>query len=231
MESNVSGLIGVIPVLDEDETISLMQEFSGRADGFELRIDYNPNIDLEKILLRKTKPVLVTNRTNREGGTYSGEERARINRLYEAINCGADAIDIEWVTDCSPRDELISYAIGKRAGTILSYHKFDPGQDLAEIGRVMEDAKALRCIPKIAVYVNTVLELEALRRIAEKEKLNEQKYVILAMGELGRDSRLNFGANGWGSVLSYFPLRKEQATAPGQVTLDEYLGYHEQFRQ
>ena len=41
---------------------------------------------------------IVTNRRKEEGGKYRGEERKRLGVLQEAIDLGADYIDVELAT-------------------------------------------------------------------------------------------------------------------------------------
>ena len=60
---------------------------------------------------------------------------------------------------------------------------------------------------------------------------NKTEYIILGMGELGKETRIYFGKGyedreRWGSLLSYFPEKKEEATAPRQITFREYFEHH-----
>ena len=55
-----------------------MTEASKVADIVELRIDYIKGVDLKRLLEKRTKPVIVTNRPVREGGKFNGSEEERI---------------------------------------------------------------------------------------------------------------------------------------------------------
>ncbi|MGR3294304.1 MAG: type I 3-dehydroquinate dehydratase, partial [Candidatus Scalindua sp.] len=62
-----------ITARSEEDTISEMISASKYADIVELRIDYIPELQnalscIEKALKSKTKPVIITNRPEREGG-------------------------------------------------------------------------------------------------------------------------------------------------------------------
>ena len=59
------------------------------ADFLELRLDLMSDYDLEALLAASTKPCIVTNRTKREGGQFSGSEEDRIEILKNAIAAGA----------------------------------------------------------------------------------------------------------------------------------------------
>ena len=55
------------------------------ADMIELRLDLMSDFDLGTLLSASTKPCIVTNRTKREGGQFSGSEEERIGLLKQAV--------------------------------------------------------------------------------------------------------------------------------------------------
>ena len=65
------------------------------GDLIEFRLDLIEQPDLKRLIGESRKPVIVTNRTKREGGRYKGSEEARIQSLRQAIEWGANYIDIE----------------------------------------------------------------------------------------------------------------------------------------
>ena len=72
------------------------------ADIIELRVDLLDQPDLPALLKAASKPCIVTNRTKMEGGQFKGSEEQRVLLLRQAIDAGADYIDIE----SSLRDNL-----------------------------------------------------------------------------------------------------------------------------
>jgi 3-dehydroquinate dehydratase/shikimate dehydrogenase len=63
-----------------EDAVSGMVSASKYADIVELRIDYIPELQnalscIEKSLKSKTKPVIITNRPEREGGKFNGSEQ------------------------------------------------------------------------------------------------------------------------------------------------------------
>src|SRR3989338_8331989 len=72
-----------------------MAEASMVADIIELRIDYIKDVDLKRLLEKRIKPVIVTNRPVREGGKFNGSEEERIELLKLALQLQADYVDVE----------------------------------------------------------------------------------------------------------------------------------------
>ena len=68
------------------------------ADFLELRLDLMSDYDLDVLLNSANKPCIVTNRTKREGGQFSGSEEERVGILKQAEDAGAEYIDIETST-------------------------------------------------------------------------------------------------------------------------------------
>ena len=84
-----------------EDTISEMSSASKYADIIELRIDYIPELQdaercIEESLKSKTKPVIVTNRPERESGKFNGSEQDRLRLLQKAIDLEADYVDVEY---------------------------------------------------------------------------------------------------------------------------------------
>src|SRR5512143_1215786 len=71
-------------------------EASGVADLVELRLDALETPDVSAALAGRLGPVLVTCRPRWEGGGYDGPEERRLAVLREAIDLGAEYVDVEW---------------------------------------------------------------------------------------------------------------------------------------
>src|SRR5262249_57677401 len=104
-----------------------------RADLVELRLDTVSDPDVAGALAGRQRPVIVTCRAAWEGGSFKGSEDERRRLLEQALDQGAEYVDIEWQARF---DDLIARTHGKRI--VLSSHEFAymPG-DLAELPRVM----------------------------------------------------------------------------------------------
>src|SRR5262249_15082514 len=66
------------------------------ADLVELRLDRVGDPNAAAALAGRTTPVIVTCRAKWEGGAFEGSEEERKQILEEALNLGADYIDVEW---------------------------------------------------------------------------------------------------------------------------------------
>ena len=76
-------------------------------------------------------------------------------------------------------------------------------------------------IAKIAVMPQSTEDVERIRALADKIKngLMKKPYLIISMGESGKETRLDAGA--LGSVMTFGALTEKQLSAPGQVTVSE----------
>ena len=69
------------------------------ADLVELRIDSVSDPDVAGALRDRRRPVIVTCRPAWEGGEFKGDETARRRLLSQALELGAEYVDIEWKAD------------------------------------------------------------------------------------------------------------------------------------
>src|SRR5262245_2234070 len=90
------------------------------VDLVELRLDTVRDPDVAAELADRKTPVIVTCRPTWEGGHFSGPEDERLRMLREALEQGAEFVDVEF--RAAHRD-LISRSSGKRV--IVSSHDFD----------------------------------------------------------------------------------------------------------
>jgi len=116
------------------EALKELKEAEQAGNLTELRLDYIKDINrenLEGILSKRTKPVIITNRNKKEGGHFSGSEEERLNILKRAIELKADFIDIE----ISSGYEVISELIRDKKETkiICSYHNYKETPDIKEL--------------------------------------------------------------------------------------------------
>nr|MBC8282538.1 type I 3-dehydroquinate dehydratase [Nitrospinota bacterium] len=92
------------------------------ADILELRLDLINSFDLNALLKAATKPVIVTNRSKLDGGQFKGGDEERVRALHDALEAGADYVDIEVST---AREHLQPFLEGHETSRIIiSYHDF-----------------------------------------------------------------------------------------------------------
>ena len=183
------------------------------ADMIELRLDLMSDFDLGTLLSASTKPCIVTNRTKREGGQFSGSEDERIGLLKQAVAAGADYVDIETST---PKELLKPFLESDhQSKVILSYHNFTDTPE--EIGHLYDLMCAMPAdILKIVTYARDITDNLALFELLHRSKKDDKKLIALCMGEKGEASRILSPL--LGGFLTFGSLETGKETAPGQIT-------------
>ena len=170
------------------------------------------------------KALLFTLRTKKEGGAADKDGEAYKGLLKEALSQpdGIDMIDVELSVGEAVVAELT--AAVERAGVIsvISSHDFEKTPEDPELEALAEALdKTGGDIAKIAVMPQSTEDVERIRALADKIKngLMKKPYLLISMGETGKETRLDAGA--LGSVMTFGALTEKQLSAPGQVTVSE----------
>lgn len=202
------------------EAIEKMERAQPLADLVELRIDRMQELDLERLIAARRVPVIVTNRSREEGGGYAGTEWERVALLVEAVRLGADYVDIEESTDPALKAQVSSALSGGTTRLIVSWHDFSgtpPAEFLAaRLAACMADKPA---IVKIVTHASTAADCLRLLSLIPEALRQGQPIAAFCMGRRGKISRIM--APLLGSVISYASLDPEEASAPGQFTIEE----------
>jgi 3-dehydroquinate dehydratase type I len=155
-------LVVSLRATSEDELVRMALASSARADVVELRIDGidHPNLERLRALGRDLgKPVLLTCRSAREGGAFSGTEKQQLSILERAVALGFEYVDVEI-------DALaVPFPRGSGTRLVLSHHDFRtlPADVDAKIARALELGAD---IVKIAARVSS---LEGTLRLARAD--------------------------------------------------------------
>jgi 3-dehydroquinate dehydratase I len=163
------------------------------------------------------RPVLVTNRPNREGGLFSGTEQERLAILEGAARAGAEWVDLELDVPA----KTLSRFHDLSAHILLSHHDFAGTPDLDTLKRLVE-TMARRQTESLKVVTHAHSQgdnLRVLELIPWARQELDRPLVAFCMGPLGRWSRLVCLL--LGSPWTYVQLPGMSASAPGQLTLDE----------
>jgi 3-dehydroquinate dehydratase type I len=201
-----------------EKALRAVKEASGLADLVELRVDYLKNLALEPFLAQAKKPLIITNRRREEGGRYAGGEKERLAILGAAADSGAGFIDVEIKSKRLFLEELLSRI--KKPRSILSYHDFQKTPSPRELrslcGRMMGwKADVIKIVTLAQAFEDNLRILSLLPYARERG----QKIVAFCMGGKGRMSRIF--APLMGAAWTYASLRREKASAPGQLTARE----------
>lgn len=149
------------------------------ADLVELRLDGVTDVDVAGALADRRLPVVVTCRAGWEGGRFDGAEETRLALLAQAIDLGAEFVDVEWR---AKRDGL---GQSPRTRLILSHHDFSGcPEDLASRADAMRRA-APGAIVKVAVAVSSLGDVMRLRRDTD---VGDR--LVIGMGTPGEVTRI-----------------------------------------
>ena len=169
------------------------------ADMVELRLDGVEDIDVAGALAGRTLPVIVTCRPTWEGGRFDGSEERRRRILREALEGGAEYVDVEW------RAGFAEIVARDPRRIVLSAHDFQGvPEDLTMRATAMRQVGAATI--KIAIPAKRLTDSLALLPIGACGDA-----VVIAMGDAGLPSRLL--ASRFGSRWTY----AGDAIAPGQI--------------
>ena len=192
-----------------------MDRLAGRADVVELRLDLMAEHDLPALLRAgrgASLAVVVTNRPVREGGRFVGSEADRARPLVQAVDLGAEYVDVEG----DAPDLLAALARRHEKGTrlIASSHDFAAmPPDLPERRRRLAESGA--DVAKVVGTARSLLDnLPVFQALAQAASPT----IAIAMGAAGLISRvlcLRYDS----CLLTYAAPDDASGTAPGQIPL------------
>jgi 3-dehydroquinate dehydratase type I len=209
-----------IPIVETtvEKALIAVKEVSRWADLIELRADYLKRVKLGLLLENRRKPFIVTHRRKEEGGKYKGEERKRLSVLQEAIDLGADYIDVELATERSFFQDLLRNR--RETQIILSFHDFQRTPSPKELQNLFNQMVRLRAdVIKIVPFARSWEDNLSILSLIPFAKTRKQKIVAFCMGEKGKISRIL--SPFFGAAWTYASLSKNSASAPGQLTVRE----------
>jgi 3-dehydroquinate dehydratase I len=190
------------------------------VDLFEVRIDLIGDKWTE-VARQLKKPWIACNRMVEEGGKWDGNEARRIERLLQAIELGANIIDIEYN---AKNVENIIRLIKKRADCLLSFHDFQKTPPLDVLKQIVnKELKAGADICKVVTTAQTFEDNLAVMRLFSE--FPDNKMVAFAMGTQGFISRVM--APLIGAYFTYGAVQKGVESAPGQLPVSDMLAVYE----
>jgi len=169
------------------------------ADLLELRLDGVVDLDVAGALHGRRTPVIATCRPTWEGGRFDGSEEARHRVLEQALEAGADYVDVEWNAHF---DDVVQ---ANRSRVVLSAHDFT-GVPADLCARAVAMRATGAAVIKVAVTAARLSDTLPLRELAKHGDA-----VVIGMGDAGVPSRLL--ATRFGSRWTY----GGNGVAPGQI--------------
>ena len=180
------------------------------VDLVELRLDTVSDPSAAAALAGRRKPVIITCRSEQQGGFFKGSEEERLAVLSEALALGAEYVDVEWQSGGSA--DLLARTGGRRI--ILSHHDFTGvPRDLDQMAHSMLSSGAE--VVKLAVKASRLSDNLRLRDIGKDTRV---PMLLIGMGEAGIPSRVL--ASWMGSCWTY----AGEGVAPGQISVERMQG-------
>lgn len=227
MESNKTSFIDKVVSLENDKN-----------DMIELRIDYllEKGIAIDEIIeiinhinSFTSKKIIVTIRTDREGGKYKLDE----NKYYDYIEniylkTEFEYLDVEYNVYLSNKEKYEGLFKDKSKKIILSTHIYDKVLSKKQYETLFHNMLSPYIdIVKCAVFVNTKKELFDYMMVARKSSkfiINEKKgCIFIAMGEIGKLSRL------WpeftNTKVVFLTTNSENTSKIGQFSYENFVKY------
>jgi len=197
-----------------------VKEVEPLVDLFEVRIDLIGD-GWQELAKQLKKPWIACNRIANEGGKWQGNEARRVERLLQAIELGADIVDIELRT--RNLDKILQL-VKRRTKCLLSFHDLEKTPPLDEMKETVR--RQLKAGADVCKVITTAQGFEdnltILHLISEFPGV---RLISFAMGPLGCMSRILCPLVG--GDFTYASIEKGKESAEGQITVQELTKIYE----
>jgi 3-dehydroquinate dehydratase type I len=209
-----------VPIVagNNQEALRKMSRASTLADMVELRLDLMESFSIPELIRASSRPVIVTCRSEGEGGRGSATVATRIGYLQEAVEARADFVDLEYRLPRASRRKILGNR--GRSKIILSTHfvKGTPSFPVLK-EKLNKMASEGAEVVKIVTLAKTPLDnLRTLALISEAKKRGVE-LITFCMGPLGRLSRV--ASVLLGGYFTFAALEPGEASASGQIPIKE----------
>lgn len=191
---------------------------STSGDLVEIRLDIMEAFDLKEIIKTASKPVIITYRSEEEGGSGRAPYGTRMDYFKEAVRLGADFVDVEY--DMPPEHRRLVFSERGNSKLILSKHFCDGTPSREKLEDLLRKMAATGAdVVKIVTLAGSGednLTVLGLIPLAEKTGV---EIVAFCMGPLGRISRV--ASPLLGGAFTFASLENGQESAAGQVPVKE----------
>ena len=209
-----------IPIIarDAEEAVKKISEAEKYSDICEIRLDLMDSFQIDSILKSAEKPVIVTCRSEKEGGKSKADPSDMADILITASKEGAAYIDVE----LNLPDKLIQKIIQNRGdcSIIISSHIMDDTPSMNDLELLLnESISAGGDIVKIVATAKKWQDNLRMLELVNKAREQGINIISFCMGSLGRISRMCSLL--MGGYLTFASLDTGQESAPGQMTVHE----------
>ncbi len=214
------GLCVAVAAPDTSRVLKSVRPVLSRVDVVEIRLDAMDECDISALCAEIDRPLLFTNRPTWEGGACEDTDTKRLSPLLDAIRAGASYVDLELKTDPVVREQLLEETRNSSTRLIISSHNFAVTPDSDELAGILhEQMESGAHIGKIVTMAHDHLDVLRVLHLQCEAGRHDFPLIAFCMGEAGRLSRV--ATLLLGGFMTYAALDETQATAPGQLTVQQ----------
>jgi 3-dehydroquinate dehydratase type I len=218
-----------IPIIssDTDKAISKMQRAAPHADIFEIRLDLMESFDLKRICDFSIKPLMITYRSETEGGRGTADPETTAGYLIKGAKAGADYVDVELNMPLKWRRKVLSSIV--KGMSIISTHINDSTPSRRELIDILnKSAETGADIIKIVTMAHNWEDNFRILELIPIAKKADVKIIAFCMGPMGKISRIISLL--MGSYLGFSSIEEGEESASGQIPIDEMKRILEYFK-
>lgn len=200
------------------EALRKMTRASTLANMVELRLDLMESFSIPDLVRASSRPVIVTYRSEGEGGRGSAGVATRIGYLQDAVEAEADFVDLEYRLPPASRRKILRNRGSSKI--ILSAHfvKGTPSFPTLREKLYKMASEGAEVVKMVTLAKTPADNLRTLSLIAEARKMGVE-LITFCMGPLGKLSRV--ASVLLGGYLTFAALGSGEASAPGQIPVKE----------
>ncbi len=214
------GICVAVAASDTQSAVSSVQPVIDLVDVVEIRLDAMIEAHIGKLCQAIPRPLLFTNRPQWEGGAFRGSDDERLLPLFEAVQSGSAFVDLELKTSAKHRDRLLAKMQSTETRLIISHHNFEATPDPAALSEILrKQIESGAHVGKIVTMARDHLDVLRVLNLQCEARLHNFPLIAFCMGEAGKLSRIVTLL--LGGFMTYAALDETQATAPGQLTVQE----------
>ncbi|MBW1782027.1 MAG: type I 3-dehydroquinate dehydratase [Deltaproteobacteria bacterium] len=205
-----------IPIMakNTDDAMNKMARADTLADIVEIRLDIMESWNLSTLIKSATKPVLVTYRSKKEGGNGSVGYETRVRYLREAMNAGANYVDVEFSIPLDYRKTLLQNR--RSSKIVLSLHLRNNTPPRERLERILKQMAAAGVdIVKIVTWARSWEDNFRVLELIPRAQSMGTEIMAFCMGPLGRISRI--ASPLMGGYMTFASLEAGEESASGQI--------------
>ncbi len=216
----------VVTGRDANELIEKAESLARDNPFLEFRLDFlsQPAAALGKLKqfleMHQHVVAIATCRRAENGGKFKGSVAAQLEILTKAAIAGCQMVDMELQSGVKVKAPALA-KLRSNAALILSFHDFKATRNLEAVLQKMCEVSAdyYKIVSTATTLFDNVTMMKFLQTESDKHSL-----VGICMGEQGIISRV-LGVRA-GSAFTFASVSPEEATGPGQVTIQQLRGVY-----